>query len=426
MPINNSNTAISGDVDMSAANAPGDAVKQPKMIASGAFRSDSNPVSSVKKTKEGFLIVTAPVGKVGIVSYRQPDGSMRREFRPPEELFHADSIESLRMKPITNEHPPVPTADAGLLTTKTASKFSVGSLSNDIHAAESDGMLMATFAIHNDSAIKAIEGGKRQLSPGYTADVWDEPGIWNNQPYDCVQRSIRYNHTALTGRGRAGADVAIRLDSLGNEEIEIETDTNERGFSMSGKVASTVKLDTGIEYDVPPEVAAGFIAMRTHLDSVNAELVASKASHKSDTEKLQGELAATKTHLDSAQGVDINALISDRVALHAEVRKHVGAEVKLDSYDPIALKSAAIAVKMPGLSLVGKSAEFIDGVYKALPHHDSIVASSKAQAANVAAALGDGSKTHLDAQDKDYDANEARKNMIADQKKAFDDARKGN
>ena len=50
------------------------------------------------KTPEGFIQDSPVIGRVGILEYRQPDGSIRKELRPPEEAFHADSLATLKGK----------------------------------------------------------------------------------------------------------------------------------------------------------------------------------------------------------------------------------------------------------------------------------------------------------------------------------------
>ena len=61
--------------------------------------------SPAEKTAEGFLVARAPVTSIGVFSYRNPDGSERRELRLPEEVFNSDSLASLRLKPLTLLHP---------------------------------------------------------------------------------------------------------------------------------------------------------------------------------------------------------------------------------------------------------------------------------------------------------------------------------
>ena len=47
---------------------------------------------AAKRTAEGFIRDTPIVGRTGILLYRNADGTERREYRPPEEAFKADSL----------------------------------------------------------------------------------------------------------------------------------------------------------------------------------------------------------------------------------------------------------------------------------------------------------------------------------------------
>ena len=57
------------------------------------------------KTPEGFLTGRAIVTNVGVFTYRNKDGGITRELRPPEEVFAVDSLNSLKLKPVVNNHP---------------------------------------------------------------------------------------------------------------------------------------------------------------------------------------------------------------------------------------------------------------------------------------------------------------------------------
>ena len=57
-----------------------------------------------EKTDEGFIRDSPVIGRTGILKYRNPDGTTRNEYRPPEEAFSADSLATLNGKPITVGH----------------------------------------------------------------------------------------------------------------------------------------------------------------------------------------------------------------------------------------------------------------------------------------------------------------------------------
>ena len=72
-----------------------------------------------KKTTEGYLEGRAIVSNVGVFTYVLPDGTIQRELRPPEEVFAEESINSLKLKPITNDHP------AEKVTTENIKKYHI-------------------------------------------------------------------------------------------------------------------------------------------------------------------------------------------------------------------------------------------------------------------------------------------------------------
>ncbi|MGQ0287027.1 DUF2213 domain-containing protein [Pasteurellaceae bacterium 22721_9_1] len=57
-----------------------------------------------KKDQNGFIRDTPVLTRTGVFIYQQPDGTSRREYRPPDEVFKADSLNAFKGIPITDEH----------------------------------------------------------------------------------------------------------------------------------------------------------------------------------------------------------------------------------------------------------------------------------------------------------------------------------
>lgn len=57
------------------------------------------------RTTEGFLTGRAIVTSIGVFTYQYADGTVLRELRLPEEVFAPESLESMKLKPVTNQHP---------------------------------------------------------------------------------------------------------------------------------------------------------------------------------------------------------------------------------------------------------------------------------------------------------------------------------
>src|SRR5687768_9377681 len=85
-----------------------------------AVRHDVGSVAKIERTPQGGLRVHAHVTRTGVLEYRRADGTVRREYRPPEEVFSADSIASLDDAPFTVRHP------KGLLSPSEYEAHSVG------------------------------------------------------------------------------------------------------------------------------------------------------------------------------------------------------------------------------------------------------------------------------------------------------------
>ena len=214
-------------------------------------------------TDEGFLVDSPIVGRVGIQLYKNADGSVRREFRPPEEVFNSDSLNSFVGKPITDGHP------AEMVNSKNAKSLLVGAIHTE---GKQDGEnVVAGITIHDADMIdKVMNGGKRELSLGYKLDIEEIAGEWNGQQYDAIQRNIRINHLAIVPRGRAG-NARLNLDRLDAESVIT-------GENMPENL-SRIRLDSGLEYQAAPEVVVEVEKLRsdkaeltTRADSLQKQL----------------------------------------------------------------------------------------------------------------------------------------------------------
>jgi len=136
-------------------------------------RYDASPIETkFDVTDDGFLKGNAIITRVGVFPYMLSNGTVRYELRHPDDVFHADSLASFLMKPITNEHPKV-----GLVTADNAKEYVVGSTGSE--AFKDERYLGMPIVIHDAKTIKDIKNGKRELSCGYKSDVVAEVGSYN-------------------------------------------------------------------------------------------------------------------------------------------------------------------------------------------------------------------------------------------------------
>lgn len=164
-------------------------------------RFDSIPLSDTYFTPEGYLIDNPILTRVGIFEYHNPDGTIRRELRLPEEVFAAESLASYKGKPVILTH------EAGLVDVDNVQQEHIGTiLSEGIQDGDN---VRAQIVIHD---AESLDYGLRELSLGYTQTPDETPGVWNGQPYDAIQRNIQINHLALVEKARAGEQACLNID----------------------------------------------------------------------------------------------------------------------------------------------------------------------------------------------------------------------
>lgn len=166
-------------------------------------RLDSIPITGKTFfTPEGYFRDSPILTSTGIFEYINPDGSIRRELRLPDEVFDPESLVSYQGKPIIITH------DAGLIDKRNVDKEQIGTILTKGYEDGDD--VRADIVIHNTDAMK--ESHLRELSVGYNLDLDEKPGTWNGQHYDAIQRNIRVNHLALVRKARAGDQARLNLD----------------------------------------------------------------------------------------------------------------------------------------------------------------------------------------------------------------------
>ena len=340
------------------------------------IRLDAGTVASVRRTPQGGLRVDARLTRVGVLTYRNADGTARREFRPPEEVFAATSLDSLRGAPVTDLHP------SEMVRTDNHAVLARGHVGDDVRE-DAGTYVAATLYVQDGRLVEMVErGDRREISCGYVCDFDPTPGEFEGQRYDGVQRNITYNHAALGPRewGRAGSEVALRMDAADvwtSAVDEAEGDTMKKRKDEGEVVAPAPAADAPPADDKPtqdaptcehcgapvnaegkyaapaPEVEDGGDAVpEEKMDAIKARLDARDA-----------EVSDLRRRLDEANDPKrLAALVADVVSVR-EVAARAGVE-RTDSTDSKALR-AAVVEKVLGLRCDGKSADYVTASFDA-------------------------------------------------------------
>jgi hypothetical protein len=317
-------------------------------------RYDLSRLAKVKdRTPSGGARIPANFTRAGIFEYRR-DGSVQLEFRSPEEVFKTDSLATLRDAPVLEGHP-------AMVDPSNWAKYTRGHVSGD---ARQDGNFVAgLLAIQDGATLTRIDRGDgSELSCGYACKTRPWSGEWDGKRYDNIveQYDIAYNHVGIggVGWGRAGKDVALRLDGGVCEHFDTSGDAPQKAPKM------LVRFD-GKDYEAgSPELVT---AIWTRHDALVTELATAVTAR--DT--LDGELATTKTQLAKAQSdltaandpTRLDSAIAERVTLVTAAAKVLGEEYKFDGKTALEIQTAVIAVSDPEVKLDGKSADFIAGAF---------------------------------------------------------------
>lgn len=321
---------------------------------------------SFTQTPEGYIRGRACVTNIGVFPYKLSDGSIEYELRHPDDVFESESLDSLRLKPVTNNHP------NEAVTADNIKLFQVGNLGDNpmngdnIH-------LTIDMIIQDAQTIDDVLRGKRELSCGYTADVVDESGVWLGMPYTKRQKNIRYNHVAVVDVARAGEAARIKLDSgdgvlirsFSDDAALAVEDTNSNKEGRMADNMKTIQLDS-VDYEAEPAVIDAYLKEKSRADSLEntvqakegeiAKLEAERDSAKEKLDSVEQKLAELEaSHLDEAE---INKRVQARIELMA-LANDAKAEVKVDMSD-MDIKKAIVLAVYPKTSLDGKSDEYIN------------------------------------------------------------------
>lgn len=327
------------------------------------YRLDYGRLENVERTPQGGLRVDAGLTRTGVFIYSTHDGREIREYRPPEEVFHQDSLATLADAPVTDLHPPV-MVDPGNFRTYAAGHVAHGTVRQD------NTQVAASLVLQEGGLISAVETkARRDVSCGYACLVDETPGIApDGQRYDRVQRRIRYNHVAIVPQGRAGSAVGLRLDAAGNG---LAPGANEGDFPQESTRMFSIRID-GQEYPLGTEAerqaaVTAYNRAQVRQDAQVGSLTAERDTAQGRADAAEGQVRDLTAQLATATDpARLDAMVRDRTELVRVATAHLGAEVKLDGLMDADIRLLVLAKARPEVKLDGKSADYIQGLFQGL------------------------------------------------------------
>jgi hypothetical protein len=327
---------------------------------------DAVTVAGTRRTGDGYLVATAKCVRAGIQLYTgdelgKPNMAIVRVYRPADEVFAKDSLQSFSHAPITINHP------TEQVTADNWKALSVGEVST---AAKKVGDWVELPLIFKDaSAIALIESGKRELSAGYVADFDFTAGVTpSGEPYDAVQRSIRINHLALVDKARAGSQARVgdSVNTWGAAPLPPTTD--KETITMSDALR-TVVVD-GLSVQTTDQGAQAIEKLQKAVADAQTKLTDAETSHKAEIAKKDeeiGTLKADKKKLEDAapKPADIDRMVADRAAL-VTAAKAVDEKIVTDGKTDAEIRKAVVTARLGDEAVKDVSDAEITGMFKAL------------------------------------------------------------
>lgn len=332
---------------------------------------DRLTLSDMSMTPEGFLVATATIARTGIQTYRafelglKDDADPMREirvFRPDSEVFEAESMASFARKPVTDDHP------ADLVTSQNARQLTRGFTGDQV--TRDNDLLRTSITITDREMIEAVQGGKRETSNGYEADIEFTDGTTpDGEAFDAIMRNIRGNHVAIVDAGRCGPSCRIG----DNGECQCPECTGASGQNGAEKVTDKITLRSitvdGFTFDATEQAAQAIDKLQRQVadgQTANEALQTKLDDAVKAHDKALGEKDAEIKRLTDAQikPDDLDKLVADRQAFADDVKR-------LDDTIDIKGKSVAdvrreVVGKLTDADMTDKSDDYVEGLFAGL------------------------------------------------------------
>lgn len=319
---------------------------------------DAAPLIGTHKTADGYLVATVKAARTGIQDYLgselgKPEKAIIKVYRDEAQVFDTASMSTYAHKPVTNDHP------SEAVTADTWSSVAVGSIGDEV--ARDGDYIKVPLIVMDAKAIADIEGGKKELSAGYTCDIAFESGVTaDGIAYDAVQRNIRINHVAIVQCGRAGSEARIGDSAIGwgGGPVNKEREVPMQKITVDGVSIETSEQGAQVIMKLQGQLKDAATAHQTELATKDAAIASKDAELAAKDAKiadLEGKILT---------GAALDQAVADRAAIIATASA-IAPEVQTKGLSDADIKKAVVVAKL-GDSMKDKPAAYIDARYDIL------------------------------------------------------------
>jgi hypothetical protein len=365
---------------------------------------------AIRRTADGYGVVSARVARGGNVQVYLgselgiTDKSIVRVYRPETEVFKKDAIASYAGVPITVGHP------KQSVSAETWKDLAVGEVGDDVLR---DGeFVRVPMMLRDAKAIAAVEGGTRELSMGYSADVKMLDGVTpKGEAFDAIMSDFKMNHVAIVDQARGGTELRIGDGAWGASPFEDQSGL--APITMEKDVMSEL-LKTVVLGDKAVQVAIADVAAIDAFKAETAKTIAdADKAHQTAIAAKDADLAKKDAEIDALKAkVLSDADLDKRVQARADlltVAKTIAKDVKTEGLSDAAIRKAVVVAKLGDEVIKDKSDVYIDARFDIL-----VDEAKKANPDPFASAVKDGLTNAVN----DDDASKAYASMLADMKTA--------
>lgn len=313
---------------------------------------DQLTLDAPRRVNGGFLAVRAKAARTGVYQYGGAevdpqnkhglrDTAIVHVLRDDRTVFDNAAARSFIGKPVTDDHP------ASAVTADNWRDHARGT----IMGAMREGDYLAFDLLLTDAeAIRKVDGGKRELSNGYSAELeFGDFTAADGTKCQARQTSIVGNHVALVDRGRAGSECAIKdgfavCDALPSNLFDSLTQEKPVPKIMTVDGYSVDVANAEIAEKTITTLIAARDAATGKLTGLEAKAVADAATivaKDAEIVKLTADLAAAKPTLQQLRDAGKQFAVIEGKA------KAMGVAVT-DAMDEAAIMKAVVDKAMPG------------------------------------------------------------------------------
>lgn len=326
------------------------------------FLTDRVPLSSVRRTADGYLVADAFVARTGVQTYLgeelgRPDLLNVRLYRPPEEVFSDATLRSFAHRPMTNDHPPEQ------VNAQNWKKYAVGQTGDEV--VHDQKRVRVPLVLMDQDAIADYEAGKRELSQGYSSEIdWTDGVTPEGEPFDAIQRNIRNNHLAMVRFGRAGHEFRIG-DGGAPGAPDPGPHHHQKEPTMSDK---TILVD-GLSVVTNDAGAQAIGKLQAQLKDAQTAQASADHTHQAAIAVKDSEIAKRDAEIDSLKGqVLSDAALDQRVQQRGDLIGKAKAihDADYSGKTDAEVRKAAVVAKLGDAAIAGKPDAYIEARFDIL------------------------------------------------------------